>query len=406
MDIATACTRSRWRKFITFEGGEGAGKSTQVARACASACKALGLGVVVSREPGGSAGAEAIRHVLLSGAAKPLGPHAEAILFAAARADHLRQTIQPALERGQWVISDRFADSTRIYQGVLGNVDARLIARLEKLTVGELGPDLTIILDIAPEIGLARATRRRGDAPVDRFEGEALEFHKKLREAYLELAEREPKRCVVINASADRRDRRRIRLGRGEHAAASGRSAADDPGRGLVSDATTRRDPASARDHGALRPRRGRAGVPRRLSRRPHAACLADRRPARHRQGDARLPDGALRVRASGSGGTGVQRRDIARAAAGSSARCAASPRRATATCSRSSASRTTRASCARSSRSTMVRTTIGFFGSTAGRGGLARLHRGLGRRAERRGRQRAAEDPGGAAGEIACCWW
>ena len=105
--------------------------------------------MVVSREPGGSAGAEAIRHVLLSGAAKPLGPHAEAILFAAARADHLRQTIGPALERGAWVISDRFADSTRIYQGVLGNVDARLIARLEKLTVGELGPDLTIILDIA-----------------------------------------------------------------------------------------------------------------------------------------------------------------------------------------------------------------------------------------------------------------
>jgi len=189
-------------KFITFEGGEGAGKSTQVER-LARRLKAMGLGVVVSREPGGSAGAEAIRHVLLSGAAKPLGPHAEAILFAAARADHLRQTIRPALERGQWVISDRFADSTRIYQGVLGNVDARLISRLEKVTVGESGPDLTMVLDVAPEIGLARATRRRGDAPVDRFEGEALDFHKKLREAYLELAEREPARCVVIDASAD-----------------------------------------------------------------------------------------------------------------------------------------------------------------------------------------------------------
>ena len=120
-------------KFITFEGCEGAGKSTQVLM-LAERLQALGLSVVVSREPGGSAGAEAIRHVLLSGAAKPLGPHAEAILFAAARADHLRQTIKPALERGQWVISDRFADSTRIYQGVLGNVDARLIARLEKIT--------------------------------------------------------------------------------------------------------------------------------------------------------------------------------------------------------------------------------------------------------------------------------
>src|SRR5882757_6641189 len=143
-------------KFITFEGGEGSGKSTQVA-GLAMRLKKLSVGVVVSREPGGSAGAEAIRHVLLSGAAKPLGPHAEAILFAAARADHLRQTIRPALERGQWVISDRFADSTRIYQGVLGNVDARLIWRLEKLTVGETGPDLTIILDIPPEEGLARA---------------------------------------------------------------------------------------------------------------------------------------------------------------------------------------------------------------------------------------------------------
>jgi dTMP kinase len=168
-------------KFITFEGGEGGGKSTQAAR-LANRLKSLGVGVVVSREPGGSAGAEAIRHVLLSGAAKPLGPHAEAILFAAARADHLRQTIRPALERGQWVISDRFADSTRIYQGVLGNVDARLIWRLEKLTVGETGPDLTIILDIPPEEGLARAARRRGTATIDRFEGEAFDFHKKLRE--------------------------------------------------------------------------------------------------------------------------------------------------------------------------------------------------------------------------------
>jgi dTMP kinase len=189
-------------KFITFEGGEGAGKSTQVSL-LAKRLQALGHRVVVNREPGGSAGAEAIRHVLLSGAAKPLGPHVEAILFAAARADYLRQTSGPALERGDWVISDRFADSTRIYQGVLGNVEARMVARLEKLTVGEPGPDLAIILDIPPEEGLARVTRRRGDTRVDRFEGEAFDFHKKLREAYLELAEREPQRCVVINAGAD-----------------------------------------------------------------------------------------------------------------------------------------------------------------------------------------------------------
>src|SRR3954470_13770654 len=152
-------------KFITFEGGEGGGKSTQAVR-LANKLKSLGIGVLTTREPGGSPGAGGVRHVLLSGPAKPLGPHAEAILFAAARADHLRQTIEPALERGQWVISDRFADSTRIYQGVLGNVDARLIARLEKLTVGELGPDLTIILDIPAEEGLARASKRRGGGAI------------------------------------------------------------------------------------------------------------------------------------------------------------------------------------------------------------------------------------------------
>ena len=190
-------------KFITFEGGEGGGKSTQAAR-LANRLKSVGLDVVVSREPGGSAGAEAIRHVLLSGAAKPLGAHAEAILFAAARADHVRHTIRPALERGHWVISDRFVDSTRIYQGVLGNVDPRLIARLEKVTVGEdVIPDLTVILDVTPDVGLRRASERRGTAEVDRFEAEAFDFHKKLREAYLELAEREPQRCVVINAGAD-----------------------------------------------------------------------------------------------------------------------------------------------------------------------------------------------------------
>src|SRR5215510_12899991 len=123
-------------RFITFEGGEGTGKSTQAKR-LAERLKAHGLGVVLTREPGGSVGAEAIRHVLLSGAAKPLGPHAEALLFAAARNDHLRQTIRPALEAGQWVISDRFVDSTRIYQGVLGNLDPRLISRLEKVTIGD-----------------------------------------------------------------------------------------------------------------------------------------------------------------------------------------------------------------------------------------------------------------------------
>jgi dTMP kinase len=187
-------------RFITFEGGEGTGKSTQVA-ALVKRLGTLGVGVVATREPGGSPGAEAIRHVLLSGAAKPLGAYAEAILFAAARDDHVSQTIRPALDRGKWVICDRFADSTRVYQGVLSNVDARLISRLEKLTVGDARPDLTIVLDVPAEIGLERAARRRGNGAGDRFENEAIDFHKKLREAYLELAAREPDRCAVIDAS-------------------------------------------------------------------------------------------------------------------------------------------------------------------------------------------------------------
>jgi dTMP kinase len=157
--------------------------------------------VVATREPGGSPGAEAIRHVLLSGAAKPLGAYAEAILFAAARDDHVSQTIRPALDQGKWVVSDRFADSTRVYQGALSNVDARLIARLEALTVGDVRPDLTIVLDLPADIGLERAARRRGNGAGDRFEAEALDFHKRLRDAYRELATREPDRCAVIDAT-------------------------------------------------------------------------------------------------------------------------------------------------------------------------------------------------------------
>jgi dTMP kinase len=189
-------------RFISFEGGEGSGKSTQ-AKLLAERLKPFGLAVVLTREPGGSPGAEAVRHVLLSGAAKPLGTHAEAILFAAARDDHVRQTIRPALEAGKWVISDRFADSTRIYQGTLGNVDARMIARLEHITVGDTRPDLTLILDVPVEVGLQRANWRRGDGPGDRFEAEHRDFHEKLREAYRELAERDPERCALIDGSAD-----------------------------------------------------------------------------------------------------------------------------------------------------------------------------------------------------------
>jgi len=188
-------------KFITFEGGEGTGKSTQAAM-LALRLESLGLRVLLTREPGGSPGAEIIRHVLLSGAAKPFGPEAEAMLFAAARDDHIRCTILPALEAGKWVICDRFADSTRVYQGALGQVDQRLIKALERVSLGDLYPDLTLILDVPVALGLKRAARRRGGANPDRFEAEKIDFHEKLRQAYLALAAAEPERCVIIDAAA------------------------------------------------------------------------------------------------------------------------------------------------------------------------------------------------------------
>lgn len=190
-------------KFITFEGGEGTGKSTQAAM-LTSRLESCGLAVQLTREPGGSPGAEIIRHVLLTGAAKPLGADVEAMLFAAARDDHVRCTILPALQSGKWVICDRFADSTRVYQGILGQVDQKLINVLERVSVGELSPDLTVILDLPVQVGLERAKLRRGTAEADRFEGEGAEFHEKLRDAYLAVAAHEPDRCVVIDASASK----------------------------------------------------------------------------------------------------------------------------------------------------------------------------------------------------------
>ena len=189
--------------FITFEGGEGSGKSTHAAT-LAQRLKSVGHNVVLTREPGGSTGAEIIRHILLSGIAKPLGAETEAILFAAARDDHVRNTILPALTSGIWVICDRFIDSTRVYQGALGNVDQRLIRSLERVTVGPAVPELTFILDVPAQIGLARAKNRRGQTEADRFEAESLEFHENLRGAYRALAAAEPKRCVVIDGRAPR----------------------------------------------------------------------------------------------------------------------------------------------------------------------------------------------------------
>jgi dTMP kinase len=186
--------------FITLEGGEGGGKSTQ-ARLLVQRLASLGYDTLSTREPGGSPGAERLREVLLSGAVAPLGPAAEAIIFSAARIDHLDKTIRPALAQGAIVVCDRFADSTRAYQGALGNLDPRLVRALETVTVGPTRPDLTLVLDVPAEIGLARAAERRGEAVADRFETEGLAFHQALRQTFLEIAANEPERCAVIDAT-------------------------------------------------------------------------------------------------------------------------------------------------------------------------------------------------------------
>jgi dTMP kinase len=190
-------------RFITFEGGEGSGKSTH-SRLLVERLIACGLTVVHTREPGGSPGAEVIRHILLSGIAKPLGAETETILFAAARDDHVRTVIRPALVDGKWVVCDRFIDSTRVYQGVVGKVDGKLIRGLERVTVGAAMPDLTFILDVPATVGLARAKRRRGAEAVDRFEGESVEFHEELGRAYRALAAEEPRRIHLIDGRPPR----------------------------------------------------------------------------------------------------------------------------------------------------------------------------------------------------------
>ncbi|SDJ33231.1 thymidylate kinase [Bradyrhizobium sp. Rc2d] len=189
-------------RFITFEGGEGAGKSTQIKK-LADRLKAARMRILVTREPGGSPGAEIMRHLVLSGMGKLLGPEAETLLFAAARDDHVRTVIQPALSQGIWVLCDRFADSTRAYQGSLGRVPDGLINAMQRVTIGDLKPDLTIILDLPVEIGLQRAAARRGSATPDRFEGEDLKFHQGLRDAYRKIAAEDPARCALIDANSD-----------------------------------------------------------------------------------------------------------------------------------------------------------------------------------------------------------
>lgn len=185
--------------FVTFEGGEGAGKSTQIRR-LADSLRRRGHDVLVTREPGGSPGAEAVRHVLLSGAAEEFGVRMEAILFAAARNDHVEEVIRPALESGAVVLCDRFMDSSRVYQGVTGNLEAEFIETLQRIAVNGIVPDCTLILDLPAERGLGRARKRGADSAPDRFEREEIETHEKRREAYLEIAAAEPERCRVVDA--------------------------------------------------------------------------------------------------------------------------------------------------------------------------------------------------------------
>ena len=189
-------------RFITFEGGEGSGKSTQI-RKLSERLTGAKLRNIVTREPGGSPGAEIMRHLVLSGMGKLLGPDAETLLFAAARDDHVRTVIRPALNQGIWVLCDRFSDSTRAYQGRVGNVAPGLLNAMQRVTIGDLKPDLTIILDVPVELGLKRAAARRGNGAPDRFEAEDLKFHQDLREAFRQIAAEDPQRCVLIDASAD-----------------------------------------------------------------------------------------------------------------------------------------------------------------------------------------------------------
>jgi dTMP kinase len=184
-------------RFITFEGGEGAGKSTQLKRLVAR-LQAAGRDVVATREPGGSPGAESIRELVLNGAADRWSPVTETLLMYAARRDHIERVIRPALERGAWVVCDRFADSTRAYQGAAGGTSPDLIAAMETHILEDTRPDLTLIFDLSPEAGLERAQSRGGEM---RFESKGLAFHQRLRDSFLAIAGAEPGRCALIDAS-------------------------------------------------------------------------------------------------------------------------------------------------------------------------------------------------------------
>jgi len=185
--------------FITLEGGEGTGKSTQCAL-LVEKLKIKGLQVVQTREPGGSDGAEKIRQLLVIGNPQSWSPVAEALLISAARDDHLRRVIAPAIEDGKFVICDRFIDSTMAYQGVGGGVDTELLKALEIHVVGKFTPDLTLVFDLDPQTGLNRA-KARAQGGEDRFEAKGLAYHQKIRAAFVEIAQKYPQRCVIVDAS-------------------------------------------------------------------------------------------------------------------------------------------------------------------------------------------------------------
>ncbi|PZO54880.1 MAG: dTMP kinase [Alphaproteobacteria bacterium] len=199
-------------RFITLEGGEGTGKST-LARGLAEALRAKGREIVLTREPGGAPGADAIRALLVSGDANRWSAMEEALLFAAARLNHLNHTIRPALARGAWVICDRFYDSTRAYQVAAGGLALSDLLALNAL-IGAPPPDLTIVLDLDPTLGLARS--RGHEVEEDRFEKKDIAFHQKVRDEFRAIARSEPGRCALIDASQSAPDVLRLALARVE----------------------------------------------------------------------------------------------------------------------------------------------------------------------------------------------
>lgn len=185
-------------RFITLEGGEGAGKSTQILR-LRTFLEERGRKVLTTREPGGAPGAEMVRKLLVEGPAERWDGITEALLHFAARREHLRSTVWPALERGDWVVSDRFADSTVAYQGYGHGIDRKLLAELYAIAVGDFRPDLTLILDLPIEVGLSRAAARRGNET--RYESLPRDFHERVHRGFHEIAIADPGRCVTIDAS-------------------------------------------------------------------------------------------------------------------------------------------------------------------------------------------------------------